>query len=1306
MDDRLLFQVIDWHPCDAFVTYTNEYNTNVKEKKHVIKAFGRTEHGEPASVNFLGFDPYFYVRHPDKNFNPSPALAKKYASMIHDFIVQEFENSKFEWVQREYASEVIGVKKINKKEFYGFTSNKRYPYFLIKFKTMRAFKEASKVFQYNEMKVTSDSKLGINEPPISWVLYESNIDPFIRFLHYKHIMPSGWISIPLPERLDPKAPKNKKVKNVPEVFKNGYNRKDGEEDYYIHSEHIYPTDYDLDFNAEWQLAQAETVNKTAPFVVASFDIECTSANGDFPLAKKGFQLMVLQLYDMVQNLRKHNTEISIIKEHIEQAILSAFEKTPHNYVKPIYPKPGALVKADKVKTLLKNHLDDLYIFLCGKVEFAKKKKNGDADNEEDEDDEDNAIETQNRFLNQFRQKKPISKQDVIEQCTNLLNNILVVSRDRIDSPLEGDSIIQIGTTVHRVGERDCSDRYVVTLDTCDKIDGVTVITCDNEADVILKWIELMKDIDPDIVTGYNIFGFDWPYLYDRACELDIKDDMLTMGRIKRYGTMNSYKSKFCEKNLSSSALGNNTLYYVNMEGRVQIDMMKYVQRDHKLETYKLDHVAQTFINGVVKDVTKSFITLENILGLQKGDFITFGGAEEKYKIANIDPNTNRVKLDGVGIHDKDVIPLRNNAQQVWGLAKDDVSPSDIFKCQSGTSTDRARIAKYCVMDCAICNYLIIKLEVIANNCGMSNVCWVPLSYIFMRGQGVKIFSLVSKQCQEDGYVIPVVKKTINEEKYEGAIVLSPCPGIYVEQPVAVLDYSSLYPSSMISENISHDSIVLDPEFDNLPGISYLNIEYDVKDTITGTMVKQVDRYAQLADDQKSVLPRILMTLLSQRKATRKKMTSKRIRFTNERVMYGYLNKDNTKLVLESNNKTVDIDAASIVSIEPTYDEFQQAILDGLQLAYKVTANSLYGQVGASTSQICLKQLAASTTATGRNLILKAKAFIEDVCHGTVIYGDTDSVFATFPKTMYSDWDKLDKVGKVRETIDIAVRVEKDFKNHLKDPHTLEYEKTAYPFIIFSKKRYTYNKYDFDPEKFKQVNMGIALKRRGYANVVKTIYGGVLDILLNKQDIDQAMAFLKTRVADLLNGKVKFDDLVITKVLNAFYKIPHTIPQKVLADRMRHRDPGSAPRVNDRIPFVFVEVKAEKKTKDILQAERVEHTEFVKKEGLKPDYAFYIASQLENPCLQLFALPDVLEHINNGKTTKKQYEKRYMEIYQNALSRHPNNAEKAEESAKKSFSNERQHEARKLIFEDLVQKHELRRQGIVGFSEYMNKHNLQ
>ncbi len=96
---------------------------------------------------------------------------------------------------------------------------------------------------------------------------------------------------------------------------------------------------------------------------------------------------------------------------------------------------------------------------------------------------------------------------------------------------------------------------------------------------------------------------------------------------------------------------------------------------------------------------------------------------------------------------------------------------------------------------------------------MSNLCDVPLSYLMLRGQGIKLQSYVSKKCGEKNTLMPTVQKNNVSDGYEGAHVFTPKTGLYLEDPVACVDYSSLYPSSIISENLSHDSKVWTKEYD-------------------------------------------------------------------------------------------------------------------------------------------------------------------------------------------------------------------------------------------------------------------------------------------------------------------------------------------------------------------------------------------------------------------------------------------------------------------------------------------------------------
>ena len=302
--------------------------------------------------------------------------------------------------------------------------------------------------------------------------------------------------------------------------------------------------------------------------------------------------------------------------------------------------------------------------------------------------------------------------------------------------------------------------------------------------------------------------------------------------------------------------------------------------------------------------------------------------------------------------------------------------------------------------------------------------------------------------------MPVVEKPLVDVGYEGAVVLVPKCNFYEDNPVACVDYSSLYPSSMISENISHDSKVWTVEYDldgnivedaygnptiygerdregnfiydNLPGYKYVNITYDRYEWIKKPGKKdekvrvgtKTCRYAQLPDDKKSIMPSVLKGLLAARKATRAKIKFKDVTCKNGKTYSGILKKTDTHHIVSNvylDNEQLVTDKTEILnsdveSIKDTYNSFMKGVFNQRQLAVKVVANSLYGQCGAKTSAFYDRDIAASTTAVGRKLLMYAKHLIEEVYgdnevdvegHGRVktkaeyIYGDTDSVFFTF-----------------------------------------------------------------------------------------------------------------------------------------------------------------------------------------------------------------------------------------------------------------------------------------------------------------------
>ena len=1249
----LKFQAIDWLVTDY--SEFNEDEDNLVEEKYLIKIFGRDIKGNPISVNVRDYPCYFYVKGIDNlegiknNDNINDYAHNNICRQLEEFIESK--------LPRKFKNSIKKCKIVRKKDIWGFTNNKPFKFIYLAFSNYMSMKIASKLFF---------KKINLGSYKLNFKLYENNIEPYLRFVHKQDLQISGWLEI--------------EDKKYTETF--DFNVKKGK-----------------NYNVNWKNIKPSPSNSIAPFIIASFDIECTSYDGSFPCAVKTYLTFVHGLYDYFNSLSNEITEVKQTK--IYDYIINTLQNGTLNFKEQL--------DIDFVEERLQIYIEDIISILKGKFLY------------ESDSIKKNKMKNLSSYF-QFEKKldegEDLNSSEIVQKLVETFTKFL--------PKLNGDPIIQIGTTFHKYGSKECYKKIIVTLDTCSDIEGSQVITCKTEKEVIVKWIEIMNNSNPDIITGYNILGFDFDYIYGRALELNCADYLCNLGKLVEpikecdFDDNGCCKTHWVKKTLSSSALGDNFLKYINSEGRVIIDLMKVIQSGHNLDTYKLDFVSQHFINGKIKNIdyeeNNIKIYLDNPIGIQKFNYLRLG--DYKYYIDDIDYEKNYITI----ITDYDKFD-KTKEYKKWGLAKDDVSPQEIFECQQGTADDRARVAKYCIQDCALCNYLIIKLEIIANNIGMSNVCSVPFSYIFLRGQGVKIFSLVAKQCKEDNFLIPyqdkkwkcdICKKDNSSfdefcadenclapkpenEGYEGAIVLHPTPGIYIDEPISVLDYASLYPSSMISENISHDTIILNDKYDNLDGFEYVDITFDLfkgKGDAKKKIGEQTCRYVQFPNGEKGLLPRILQKLLKQRKATRKKITWKTITLENGEEYKGNIieeTDDIIKLKVEDKDM-IEIIKKNIVNNKYTHNDFEKAVLDGLQLAYKVTANSLYGQVGAPTSPIFMKELAASTTATGRNLIMSAKKFAEEEYNCEVVYGDTDSIFIKLPPlSCYKKYGHpTEKQNILQYNVTVGEKLSADFQKLLKPPHCLEWEKMFYPFIIFSKKRYVGNLYEHDVNKFKQKSMGIVLKRRDNANIVKIIYGGLINIILNKQDITESLKFLDKSLNKLANGEYPLEELIVTKTLRGFYKNPLQIAHKVLADRMKKRDPGSAPQSNDRVPYIYIQVKESKKKK-VLQGDKIEDPKYLIENKLTPDYGHYITNQIMKPCLQLYSM--VLEDLNGykHKSDKDFWKKKY-----DLLLEEKKDKLKVDDKIKQL----REKEVEELLFSKYINKIENKKSGIKSMTDFI------
>ncbi len=1198
------------------------------ETIYTIIMYGINEQGKTCYIEVNDHKPFFYIKVP------------------HDFTELKAENLK-KSIKNETnmlnnfkcTSTIIEMKKL-----YGFSGGKKDKFVKLTFDNMTTFNRVKQLWG-NNVKTCSTGKYLKTQ---DYELYESNIPPMLRFFHIQDISPSGWIKI---RGVKPDLQNEKSYCNYSFVcsYKN-----------------IVP------------LPDKETAT---PFKICSFDIEASSSHGDFPLPLKSYKKLAMNVVDVLKSQESIIKE-SNIKDFLYKIIFTAFGYGKLENIDKVYPKKKC--KKEEIKKILDEYIDiDVLNIKNGLWDQRKEYmiKNTELFGSEDDNNDENVDDKQTKLF--------VQKKNIIKKGSTIIDYLLSKkSRDEkitaldialtsILPDLKGDDVTFIGSTFLKYGETEPYRNHCLVLGGCDDVPGVDIETCKDERTLLKSWTQLICDEDPDIIIGYNIFGFDYEFMFRRAQENNCETDFLRLSRSHTFNkelqipfrnvcgkldyTTGDVAFNGIENKQLVIASGEYDLKFYDIPGRLQIDMYSYFRRDFNLSSYKLDDVASSYISDSIKHYENTTddegnqtcdLYSSNLTGLHVNDYIhielasftvDYYASGKKFVVKNIKSGEHKGKKYKIivieGHHHFDA-----KKKLKWGVAKDDVTPQDIFRLTNGSDSDRAKVAKYCIQDCNLVHHLINKIDVITGYVEMSNICSVPISFLVFRGQGIKLTSYVAKKCREKNTLMPDLEKKESDSGYEGAIVLPPKCEMYMDNPVACVDYSSLYPSSMISQNYSHDSKVWTQEYDldgnllhhktwgerdalgnfiydNLPGYEYIDIEFDVfewkrKNEKSKQVKEKVGvkkcRWVQLQNNEKSIMPSILEELLKARKDTRKK-------------------------------------------IKQESDPFMQNILDKRQLGYKVTANSLYGQCGARTSTFYEKDVAASTTATGRMMIIYARRMIEEIygdlkytlkngetvqTRAEYVYGDTDSVFFTFNLEDLQG-NKIRGQRALEITIEIAQDAGELCSQFLKPPMCLEYEKTLMPFILLSKKRYVGMLYEEDPNVGYLKYMGLSIKRRDSCDYLKDTYGEIINILMQKQNVNDAIEYLNNSLQQLIDGNVAMDKLSITRALRSDYKNPQQIGHWVLSDRIGKRDPGNKPKPGDRIKYLFIP----NKDKKALTGNKIETPEYIKENNLNIDYAHYITNQLMKPLQQLFSLAvEDIWKIQKKPQAIKKYQREIQSLY--------------------------------------------------------------
>jgi DNA polymerase delta subunit 1 len=757
-----------------------------------------------------------------------------------------------------------------------------------------------------------------------------------------------------------------------------------------------------------------------------------------------------------------------------------------------------------------------------------------------------------------------------------------------------------------------------------------------------EFAKKMRQIDPDIVTGWNIFGFDLEYLYRRL--VVCKCNLLAY----YWGRGKEIPVTLVTKRLASNALGSNLLNMVPMFGRYVFDLFQEVKREQKFESYTLNNVSKVLLSDQ--------------------------------------------KID---------MPIKEMFQR-FARWKESQDPEELRS-----------IGEYCIKDTLLPHRIMDRLCTIPNLIEMAKATWVPLNYLSERGQQIKVFSQIAKKAAELGFMIPTKYQPkdggLPDEKYKGATVLDADIGAYYD-PVAALDFASLYPSIMMAHNLCYSTILLD-------GATHPDEE------LVGAA-----RYVQ---NVPALLPEVLRELKQFRKQAKKDMAR-----------------------------------AKGTPMEEVYN--------AKQLAYKVSMNSVYGFTGATKGFLPLVDIASSVTAKGREMIQQTKELVEREFEGAKVrYGDSvmpytpvmlrdstgkvytksiesisDSLWEPYPGFMkegtnkehcelsgidaftHLGWSKINRVirhkcikriyrvstyqqssvdvtedhslidsnGKqikpndvmigrtkllscsgseivsdvrllhesydglvydietesgsfqagvgqiivkntdsvmvqfdvgdlkgqdaIRRSWELGEQASKKVQEILRDPNELELEKVYCPYFLYSKKRYAARKWTLEPDGTLESSVdvkGLQLVRRDTCPFVRNICKKVLDSILESPDPRPVITMVRCARDLLLSGEVPMDELTLTRSLAAEYKSQNLAHVKV-RDKIRERTPGSEPKSGDRIPFVLLVTDKKQKA----AYEKAEDPEWVREHGLVLDYQHYFKNHMKKP------VTDLLEPIIDAK----------------------------------------------------------------------------
>jgi DNA polymerase delta subunit 1 len=784
-----------------------------------------------------------------------------------------------------------------------------------------------------------------------------------------------------------------------------------------------------------------------------------------------------------------------------------------------------------------------------------------------------------------------------------------------------DVCFQVAITTREFGK----DGYFARKCLCVKeTSGPDCESFDTEREMLERLGEYLRELDPDIVTGWNIFGFDLEYLYTRTVVTAAGSSAHYWGRLKEK------TNELVIKHLASNALGSNDMKMVPMPGRYVFDMFQDVKREHKLESYSLNNVSKEFLKDTkidmpvkemfarfregdpaklgevadycIKDtelphrIAEKLCLIQNLIEMAKATWVPLSYLSERGQQIKVFSQLAR-KARELGFMIPTLYPKDGQEDKFQGATVLDAQTGAYY--QPITALDFASLYPSIMRAHNLCYSSLVMDPKFANIPGVVYEQYGP--YRFAQNapsllpvilNELAAFRKKAKKLMAAAEGTPMwavyngqqlaYKIAMNSiYGFTGATKgMLPCVAIastvtmrgrqmieetknYVEEhfPGAKVRYGdSVMPETPVLVKI--DGIIKPIKIENLA---------KVWESYSGFMKDGSDKESSEVSGVESLTHKGWQPI---KRVIRHKCQKKIYRIQSP---YGTVDVTEDHSLLDS----------ELNILKPRDLKQDTKLLH-------------YGPDRDGTNHVTL--LHESWDGYVYDIETEAGTFQAGV--GQLIVKNTDSVMVEFDVQGRKGQDAIDYSWVQGELA--AEACTKLFKA----PNDLELEKVYCPYFLYSKKRYAAKMYEKKGESvvFKKIDVkGLQVVRRDTCIYVRGVLKQLLDLVLNSDDPRPAIEYAREAARKLLKGKVDSNELLMSKQLGSDYKSRQ--PHVEVRNKIRERAPGSEPQNGDRVSFLVAKGAG-------LLCEKAEDPSWMKEKNIPVDYKYYFEHQLCKPVCDL------------------------------------------------------------------------------------------